>query len=214
VSTKNLIQTDLSDRVIFSDPVTKQIVRTEMKNIQGAKEQEGIGKNTADARDALFGVESQTDVTLDTIEKIRNHPGLPYAIGFVGIVPPILATDQKGAINLINQAKGQAFTAAIQSLKGLGSATEMETRAATEAYHRMDRATKREEYLNALADFEKAVMRGRLVARRRAGLKTDDESYRISLPSKPQGSMIPGGGTIIGGGAGDVPPPPEGYTVR
>ena len=78
-----------------------------------------------------------------TIDSMLKHPGLDTAIGLSGQLDPrnyVWGTQAQGARALIEQAQGQAFLQAFESLKGGGQITQIEGEKATAAIARLQRA--------------------------------------------------------------------------
>lgn len=120
-------------------------------------------------------VETTARQALETIASLRNHPGRAAATGTSRNLGPGLqrfgpwSSNVKDFEVLRQQASGQIFLDAYQSLKGGGQITEIEGLKAEQAKARMDAAQTDEEYLSALDEFEKAIKRGLELAKTRAG---------------------------------------------
>jgi hypothetical protein len=168
------------------------------KDLAGKERQEAIGQGQGQATVALPGAESKAQTALDTISKLETHPGKRYAIGVPGVIPGIPGTQQRDYIALLEQAKGQTFLQAFESLKGGGAITEIEGKKAEQAIARLDRAQSREGYDAALKDLRGVIERGLRVARQRANQPGQPQLQ----PSTPQPSA--------GGG---IPPPPPGFIM-
>jgi hypothetical protein len=114
----------------------------------------------------------------NTITQMLAHPGLDTALGLSGQIDPrnkIWGTDAKGAQALIEQAQGQAFLQAFESLKGGGQITQIEGEKATAAIARLQRSQKS-------SDFRAAAQELRDIAntayKRAAGKDLQSESAR------------------------------------
>lgn len=143
--------------------------RTITKNVAEKARLEKVGEAQGTAQAALPTIESNANRALDTIGKIRAHPGKQYGVGTAGVLPGIPGTQQKGFVTLVDQAKGQTFLEAFNSLRGGGAITESEGRKATEAFARLDRAQTQEDFDAGLADLEAVIKEGVRVARQKAG---------------------------------------------
>lgn len=143
--------------------------RTIDKNPDELKYRETLGKERAEVAASLPAVETTSQRALDTIDAIRNHPGKKWGVGVTGIIPGIPGSTQKGFVTLVDQAKGQAFLEAFNSLRGGGQITEAEGRKATDALARLDRAQRPEDFDAALKDYEDVIRKGLDTARKRAG---------------------------------------------
>ncbi len=136
-----------------------QTVEAEGKR-QNAKG-EAEGKAQGEAAATLPNTLAKADEALATIEKIRSHPGRDFATGAAGIAPGVPGTKQQDFISLLDQAKGQTFMQAYQSLKGGGQITEVEGKKATEAIGRLERSQTKEGFEAALNDLREVIKAGR-----------------------------------------------------
>jgi hypothetical protein len=92
-----------------------------------------------------------------TIDNMLKHPGLNTAIGFSGQADPrnyVWGTDAQGARALIEQAQGQAFLQAFESLKGGGQITQVEGDKATAAIARLQRAQSEKDFKTAAKEIQ------------------------------------------------------------
>ncbi|ADJ21996.1 hypothetical protein Hden_1588 [Hyphomicrobium denitrificans ATCC 51888] len=165
------------------DKATGQPIRTVNKDVAGAaslREQgEAEGKAVADLPRQI----DNAQLALDTIDAIRKHPGKQYGVGVYGVLPGIPGTQQRGFVNLVDQAKGQVFLQAFNSLRGGGQITEAEGSKATQALARMDRAQSQEDFDRALDDYSAIVQRGMDRARTQA---TRTPTTPGTVPAAPQ----------------------------
>lgn len=133
---------------------------------------------------------SNYQLTKDTVQKLINHPGRKAASGiYEGMIPDwavgvTRGSEAKDFRNLHNQAQGQIFLSAFDSLRGGGQITEAEGQKATQAKARMDVATNEEEYLAALKDFWEAYD---------AGVRKMQEFVKTGRVPEVQGSPTEGG---------------------
>ena len=100
----------------------------------------GVVKDIKDAEEAKRKAASTATLAYDTIDKLLKHPGLDTAIGMSSVTDPrnfIPGTNAQGAKALIDQAQGQAFLQAFESLKGGGQITQIEGEKATAAMSRL-----------------------------------------------------------------------------
>ena len=135
-------------------------------NIQGAKttaEKTAI-RNEAN-RKALYNAKGAANASRTVIENMmKNQDGMDAALGVINgsldINNPLVGEEARNFITFHEQLQGQIFMTAFQALKGGGSITEVETRAATAAMNRMSRAITKTDYIEALKEFRAAVMTG------------------------------------------------------
>jgi hypothetical protein len=163
------------------DKSTGLPVRNVGENLAEGKFQETLGKERAEVAATLPAVEAATQRALDTVEAIRNHPGKKWGVGVTGVLPGIPGTEQRGFVTLVDQAKGQAFLEAFNSLRGGGQITEAEGRKATEALARLDRAQTPQDFDAALKDYEDVIRNGLAAVRKKAGAPTAPSSGGFSI---------------------------------
>lgn len=154
--------------VVGRDQFGREVYR-ERKDIIGKERDEEIGKAQGKATADLPRIVDNAELALKTIEDIRNHPGKSYGIGAAGVLPGIPGTQQRGFVNLVNQAKGQTFLEAYNTLRGGGQITEAEGTKAEQAIARLDRAQTQQDFDKALGDLEDVIYRGVARARRATG---------------------------------------------
>lgn len=108
-------------------------------------------------------------LALRTISTIKEHPGKKWGLGTTAGTSYIPNTDARGFANLVDQAKGQVFLEAFNSLRGGGAITEAEGMKATQALSRLDRYQSPSDFDLALKDLEDVIRSGADRARRKAG---------------------------------------------
>ena len=143
------------------DKATGLPVRTVAKDVAGAASQREQGEAQGKAAVDLPRQIDNAQLVLDTLNKIRAHPGRSAGTGAIGgLIPGIPGTEQRGFVNLVDQAQGQAFLQAFNSLRGGGQITEAEGSKATQALSRLDRAQNDKDFESALDDLEEVVSIG------------------------------------------------------
>lgn len=154
-------------QIITQDQFGNEL-RRENKDIAGKEAQEEVGKAQGKAQVDLPRIEENATRALSTIEAIRQHPGKQYGVGAQGVLPGIPGTRQGGFVQLVEQAKGQAFIEAFNSLRGGGQITEVEGAKATQSIARLNRAQTMQDFDAALKDLEDVIKVGMARARRSA----------------------------------------------
>lgn len=124
---------------------------------------------TAEARIDLPRQEANAEQSIETIRKLKTHPGLQYIVGANSLLPIVPGTSQAGADALAKQIQGKTFLEAFNSLKGGGHITEIEGTKAEAAIGRLQRAQNRREYIQALNELEKVMSDGLARSRKKAG---------------------------------------------
>jgi hypothetical protein len=186
---KQMEKIDAGTEYILMDPITRQVVGRQPKNVAGAAADKKVGEGAGEAQVNLPTIESTSEAALKTVNQLRTHPGKQYAIGFEGIVPPIAGTSQRDYIAILDQAKGQTFLQAYQSLRGGGAITEAEGQKAEVALGRLARTQTKEGYDAALNDLEEVIKRGVKVAREKAKKLPGQQSQpaQATAPADPLG---------------------------
>ncbi len=148
-------------------------VRDVAKDLAGAEREKAIGDAQGKATADLPRVSDNAALALKTINDIRNHPGKAYGTGVAGVLPGIPGTQQRGFVNLVDQAKGKTFLEAFNSLRGGGQITENEGAKATQALARLDRAQTPQDFEASLKDLEEVINLGLSRAKKATGRKMD-----------------------------------------
>lgn len=130
------------------------------KNLANAESQKEIGSANGKAVAAAPGDLQAAQNAIDMVESIRNDPNKGWGTGFTSIFNSIPGSSGKGFQKKVDQATSGAFLTAIQQMRGLGSLSNAEGGAATDAVNRMDTATREEDFNAALDDYEKIVRQG------------------------------------------------------
>lgn len=180
---KGVIKLDAGDHFVILDAVTRQPISRVQKNIAEQEAQKEVGQAAGKAQVALPQIENAANLALETIEKIKRHPGKQYGVGVAGVLPGVPGTQQRGFVALVNQAKGQVFLDAYNALRGGGAITEVEGAKAEAARARMDRAQTQEDFDAALEDYGDVVRRGLATARSSAKLR--GSNVKRATPADP-----------------------------
>jgi hypothetical protein len=164
---------DLGTEWLVTDTTTGESQRIP-KDIRGAEREEAIGGAEGAAIAGASGDIDAGQTALHIIDQIKNHPELEWATGpaaAMGGNNPVLFPQRFGFQRLVEQAKSGAFLTAIQEMRGLGALSNAEGQTATQAVTRLETALRKEDFLQALADYEGIIRRGmeRAAARLQAG---------------------------------------------
>lgn len=187
-----LQKTDAGNETIYTNPITGEVVaRVPIDNYQPAFDKAAgaeAGKSEAERQATAPQEYFAANDTLGLIKKIRSHPGIDPGTGASSVIRNrIPGTDAYDFQNLVNQATGTAFLAAVQQMRGLGALSNAEGEAATRAVARIETATSKDAFLDALADYETIVNRGR------------DRAAKRMQRGAAQSEPIPGQRTTSGG---------------
>jgi hypothetical protein len=176
---KEPVKYDAGTHFILLDPITRQVIGQIPKNNEQEAFDKGYGGSRGDELGKFAGNQEATapkdvaaaDTALDVLDQIEKHPYLDRGVGGTSVFNAIPGTGGKDFQSLVDQAKGGAFLQAIQQMRGLGTLSNAEGQAATQAVTSMDTATSKEQFLSALATYRKIVEGGkaRALARMPAG---------------------------------------------
>lgn len=122
------------------------------------------------------------DQALNVLDQIVTHPYLEQGTGFSSYGNFIRGTGRYDFQNLVDQSKNGAFLTAIQQLRGLGALSNTEGQAATSAITRMDTATSKEAFLQAVADYRSIIENGRAKAEARVRSSTAEPAPQDAGP--------------------------------
>ncbi|RYE60937.1 MAG: hypothetical protein EOP20_01095 [Hyphomicrobiales bacterium] len=145
------------------------------------------GAATAEQTISAPGASQAADNALGLIKSIREDPSLDWGVGGTSVFNGLPGTSGRGFEAKVAQAKGGAFLTAIQQMQGLGALSNNEGAAATSAVTRMDTALSKEDFLAALADYEKIVSQAKVKA---------ENLMRGGGRSAPRGPVSVGGYSI------------------
>ncbi|MGY2995447.1 hypothetical protein [Mesorhizobium sp. URHB0026] len=183
---KTPIKLDAGTEWILLDPITRQPVGRIPKDLAGAASQTAQGTAQGAAAFDLPRVEQNANQILDTLDKMKNHPGREGSTGFFQGMLPSRTSDQVDFQSLVDQTKGQTFLQAFQSLKGGGAITDIEGAKATNAISRLgNQRLSDQDYLQAITDLEDVIKTGVARAQHQAGGGVAPSAVQ---PSAPQSS--------------------------
>ena len=166
-------------------PKSKQLWQEEQVKL-------GAGKaaKVEEAKVNLPKVISGIDEEIETAKSMLKHKGRSSAVGAKGPAywlnpsnlnplgddgaKPISGTDAAGFESLYNQLKGKQFMSAYQDLKGGGSITEVETKAATQAKSAIDKATSEKDFIAATENYIKVLSDIKSSKAKEAGMELPD----------------------------------------
>ncbi|ESZ50446.1 hypothetical protein X730_12045 [Mesorhizobium sp. L103C565B0] len=167
---KTPIKLDAGTEWILLDPITRQPVGRIPKDLAGAASQTAQGTAQGAAAFDLPRVEQNANQILDTLDKMKNHPGREGSTGFIEGLIPSRTSEQVDFQSLVDQTKGQTFLQAFQSLKGGGAITDIEGAKATNAISRLgNQRLSDQDYLQAITDLEDVIKTGVARAQHQAG---------------------------------------------
>ena len=135
--------------------------------------------------DLLAGVERSVKLVKD----LKDSPDLDKLVGntFGKLQSLVSGTTEADLQARINQIKGDAFIQAFQDLKGGGAVSETEGEKATTARTRMSEAQSVKEFRTAAQEYIDVMEAGAKSAKRKAGVKVEDEPPKPTDPPSATG---------------------------
>ena len=194
----NLQKTDTGTEEIYTNPITGEIVSRVPKQNREAAYQTESGKVEAKAdaerQETAPQEYAAAEDAIAFIDKVRNHPGIDVGTGATSTVanrvPGTAAYDFQ---NLVSQVSSTAFLSAVSQMRGLGALSDTEGKAARQAVTRLDTATSKEAFLDALADYEKIVTRGRDRAKEIIAKRGQRYRQESALPVEQRSTLADAG---------------------
>jgi hypothetical protein len=135
--------------------------------------------------DLLAGVERSVKLVKD----LKDSPDLDKLVGSTyGKLRSLMSGTTEADLQArINQIKGDAFIQAFQDLKGGGAVSETEGEKATTARTRMSEAQSVKEFRAAAQEYIDVMEAGAKSAKRKAGVKVEDEPPKPTDPPSATG---------------------------
>lgn len=172
---KDPIKVDAGTHFVLLDPVTRQPIGQVEKQLQKAEEQKTIGKDQGEAKQALPGVETQTNRIIELIDRLDKSPARSSFTGYSGYLPNV-STEANDYQGLLDQVGDATFLQGFESLRGSGAITEAEGAKALGALSRLQVTAPSDEGYQSALDDARQVMREILInARKRAGVEVKEE---------------------------------------
>lgn len=192
---------DVAGNIIY-DKSDGREVRDISQNLQAGEQAKVTGREVAEARvkasSDLPRVEDNARFMLDTIEKLKKHPGEGAGTGPLAGRLPQIGGDQAGYVALADQLQGKAFLEAFNSLRGGGHITEIEGKKGTDAISRFSRVQNKRDRDAALADLTDVVNAGMKRARASAGgAPQASGSGPVRVNSPDEAARLPSGTEFI-----------------
>jgi len=144
---------------ITYDRFGNELSRVPIENREAAAETKIGGIEGEQAAAAPANLEAGLHA-LELIEDARVDPNREMGTGWSAITNVAPGTPGYDYQQKVNEIKAGAFLTAIEKLQGMGALSNAEGQTATAAVTRINSATSEEEFLEALAAYEKLVRRG------------------------------------------------------
>jgi hypothetical protein len=151
-----------------------------------------LGKGEAKAITQLPAIEANTSRTLARLEELEKHPGLDAATGFImGKVPFAVTPAARDATARMQEIQSEAWTQAVQDLRGMGALSNAEGSRIENARSRLAaRDVSTGDYRKAIADLKEVLRSGLNNARMIASGKMQPYTDQGGAASPaPQGAV-------------------------
>jgi len=152
-----------------------------------------LGKGEAKAITQLPAIEANTSRTLARLDELEKHPGLDAATGFImGKVPFAVTPAARDATARMQEIQSEAWTQAVQDLRGMGALSNAEGSRIENARSRLAaRDVSTGDYRKAIADLKEVLRSGlnnaRLIASGKMQPYTDQGD---TASPAPQGGAV------------------------
>lgn len=166
---------NLGDRVIVNAPTGKEVYQKGVPTQQrpgyraDVKTAETIAASQAKNKAALPQTLANSEMAINTVQQLLDHPGLKYITGMYSKAPIIPGTEQAAAKAIYDQLSGQQFLQAYQTLKGGGQITEIEGAKAEASLSKMQRAVNYKDFIKAGKEYIGILEKGMERAKKMAG---------------------------------------------
>lgn len=131
-------------------------LRLKIADAATARDQKLLDK-AAEATGAI----AKYDNILNTIDQVKNHPGLKKSLGFASNFPTVSGSKAADFEALQETLGSQAFLTQVDQLKGLGSMTETEGAQLRAAAVALSKKQSESQFRKGLADFERRMENAR-----------------------------------------------------
>jgi hypothetical protein len=148
-------------------------------------EQEKIGAIRGEAKTKLTRVIDNANRMLEQIDEAINHPAMKLSTGLLSWTTHIPGSKMYDFGALMEGIKGKAFLEAYESLKGAGSITEQEGKAATQALAQLDLKQSPDAVRKALETLRAVVASG--IRRTMAQAGTDEGNINAMMGQVEKG---------------------------
>ncbi|CAB5207076.1 hypothetical protein UFOVP180_22 [uncultured Caudovirales phage] len=179
-------------------PLSKQQAKAEAYKKELVESAQEVGTDIGKLKVNQSKSEQNADYLTTKIDQLVKHPGFSVSVG-ASAQPGfqfIPGTDKASWYSRFQEIKGQAFLQAIENLRGLGSLSNDEGKAATGAIQRMSTSQSEAEFKEAAQDFQNIVKRG--IDRNRVKLGQDIK-YGVQEESEIQQAKETPAGTTSSG---------------
>jgi len=117
----------------------------------GMKQQE----KQQEATQAKSGQVASFDTMLDSLDRIKNHPGLPRSVGLYSKVPTVPGSNSANFQAELDTFQSQAFIPMVSQLKGMGALSDAEGKKLTAAVGALNPAMSEKAFKDSLNRIQK-----------------------------------------------------------
>jgi hypothetical protein len=149
-----------------SNTLKKQELGIKIQEAQTAL-QDKVRAKVADAESAATNIDNM----LNTIVRVKQHPGLDSVVGSIqGRLPAVISDENADAIALIDTLGSQAFLSLVPTMKGQGSLSNAEGEKLQAALQNLKRAQSETQFKDNLDEAARILTKGRANVSKRYGV--------------------------------------------
>jgi hypothetical protein len=146
--------------------------------------QDKVRAKVADAESAATNIDNM----LNTIVRVKQHPGLDSVVGSIqGRLPAVISDENADAIALIDTLGSQAFLSLVPTMKGQGSLSNAEGEKLQAALQNLKRAQSETQFKANLDEAARILTKGRANVSKRYGVPLGNPD----TPAAPLGTRPP-----------------------
>lgn len=128
------------------------------------------------------------DTMLDTLDRVKNHPGIERATGKMAYLPSIKGSDAYNFEQSLETLKSQAFVPMVASLKGMGALSDAEGKKLTAAVGELDAGMSKEEFTKSIDRINSDIS----AAKRRIQASSMGGNYEVPAAQEQPQQVPPG----------------------
>jgi hypothetical protein len=130
------------------------------------------------------------DTMLDTLERVKNHPGLERATGTMAYIPSVKGSDAYNFEQSLDTLKSQAFVPMVASLKGMGALSDAEGKKLTAAVGELDAGMSKEEFKKSIDRITNGISAAKARIEHSSAINLDNSNQSSQPQNVPPGYRL------------------------